>query len=74
MARAGCLLGYGPSRTELRRRLAYFVARIFGGAAPSALPIETPTLFEFGINLKTAGLLGLTIPSEVLTRADDVTE
>jgi putative ABC transport system substrate-binding protein len=74
MARAGCLLGYGPSRTELRRRLAYFVARIFGGAAPSELPIETPTLFEFGINLKTAGLLGLTIPSEVLTRADDVIE
>ena len=74
MARSGCLLGYGPSRTALRRRLAYFVARIFQGAAPGELPIETPTLFEFAINLKTAHALDLGIPPAVLSRADEVIE
>ena len=74
MARSGCLLGYGPSRPELRRRLAYFVARIFQGAAPSDLPIEQPTHFEFTINLKTAKALGLTIPPSLLARADEVIE
>jgi putative ABC transport system substrate-binding protein len=74
MARSGCLLGYGPSRPELRRRLAYFVARIFQGAAPSDLPIEQPTHYEFTINLKTAKALGLTVPQSILARADEVIE
>jgi len=74
MARSGCLLGYGPSRTALRRRLAYFVARIFQGAAPGELPIETPTLFEFTINLRTAHALRLEILPAVLSRADEVIE
>lgn len=74
MARSGCLLGYGPSRTALRRRLAYFVARIFQGTAPGELPIETPTIFEFAINLKTAHALGLGILPAILSRADEVIE
>jgi ABC-type uncharacterized transport system substrate-binding protein len=74
MARSGCLLGYGPSRAELRRRLAYFVARIFQGAGAGDLPIETPTLFEFAINLKTAHAVGLSIPPAVLSRADEIIE
>jgi putative ABC transport system substrate-binding protein len=74
MAQSGCLLGYGPSRVELRRRLAYFVARIFHGATPSDLPIEQPTRYEFTINLKTATALGLTIPQSTLGRADEVIE
>ena len=73
-AHAGCLLGYGPSRPELRRRIAYLVARIFGGAPPGTLPIETPTRFELTINLKTAQALGLTIPQPLLVRADELIE
>jgi putative tryptophan/tyrosine transport system substrate-binding protein len=74
MAQAGCLLGYGPSRTELRRRTAHFVARIFQGTAPSDLPIEQPTRYEFVINLKTAKALGLSVPQSSLARADEVIE
>jgi putative tryptophan/tyrosine transport system substrate-binding protein len=73
-ARSGCLLGYGPNRGEMRRRLAHHVARIFQGARPAELPIETPTHFELAINLKTAIALGLTIPPSILARADDVIE
>jgi putative tryptophan/tyrosine transport system substrate-binding protein len=72
MARSGCLLGYGPSRPALRRRVAYFVARIFQGATPGELPIETPTVFEFAINLKTAQALGVIVPPALLSRADEV--
>ncbi len=73
-ARSGCLLGYGPSRSELRRRVAYYVARILQGTAPGELPIETPTHFELAINLKTAKALGLTVPPSLLARADEVIE
>ena len=74
MAQSGCLLGYGPSRSELRRRTAYLVAQIFRGAAPSDLPIEQPTHYEFAVNLKTAKALGLTVPQSILGRADEVIE
>jgi putative ABC transport system substrate-binding protein len=74
MAQSGCMLGYGPSRPELRRRLAHYVARIFQGAAPGDLPIEQPTHYEFVINLKTANALGLTVPPAILARADEVIE
>jgi putative ABC transport system substrate-binding protein len=74
MARAGCLLGYGANQAELRRRLAQYVARILAGAKPSELPIEQPTTFDLAINLKTAHVLGLTIPPAVLQRADEVIE
>jgi putative ABC transport system substrate-binding protein len=74
MAASGCLLGYGPSRDQLRRQVAHQVARIFQGVAPAELPIETPTHFELAINLKTARTLGLNIPLELLARADEVIE
>jgi putative ABC transport system substrate-binding protein len=73
-AQSGCLLGYGPNRSELRRRVAHHVARIFQGTAPGELPIEAPTHFELAINLKTAKLLGLTLPPSLLARADEVIE
>jgi putative ABC transport system substrate-binding protein len=68
------LLGYGPSRVELRKRLAYQVAHIFQGSVPADLPIEQPTKFEMAFNLKTAKALGLTIPLVLLTRADETIE
>jgi putative ABC transport system substrate-binding protein len=72
MVQSGFLLGYGPSRSEMRRRLAHQVARIFRGAAPSDLPIEQPTQFEMTVNVKTAEALGLTISQSLLARADEV--
>jgi putative ABC transport system substrate-binding protein len=74
MAREGCLLGYGPDLTELRRRTADYVVRIFRGASPGELPMEQPTHFKFTVNLKTANELGLTIPPSILARADEVIE
>jgi putative tryptophan/tyrosine transport system substrate-binding protein len=73
-ARSGCLFGYWPSRPELRRRVAYLVARFFPGASPDTLPIETAKRFEFAINLKTAQKLGLTVPPASLAQADEVIE
>ncbi len=74
MAQAGCLLGYGPDRGALRRRMAHQVAGIFRGGDPATIPIERPTLFEFAVNLKTARTLGIAIPSSILLRADEVIE
>ena len=74
MARSGCMIGYGPSRSELRRRLAHYIAHIFQGAAPGDLPIEQPTHYEFIVNLKTAKALGVTLPPSILARADEVIE
>lgn len=73
-AQSGCLLGYGPNRREMRHRLAHYVSRIFQGAAPADLPIETPTHFELAINLRTARTLGIEIPTSLLARADQVIE
>ena len=73
-AHSGCLLGYGPDRPELRRRMAHYVAEIFHGAAPGDLPIEQPTHYQFAVNLKTAAALGLTITPSILARADEVIE
>jgi putative ABC transport system substrate-binding protein len=74
MARSGCLIGYGPNQPELYRTVAHYIARIFEGAAPSDLPIEQPTHYDFAINLKTANQHGLTIPPSILARADEVIE
>jgi putative tryptophan/tyrosine transport system substrate-binding protein len=74
MAHAGCLIGYGPNRTALRRRMAAQIAQIFRGAAPGDIAIELPTAFEFALNQKVAKSLDLGIPLSVLTSASEVIE
>ena len=69
---AGGLMHYAPSPSDLSRRAASFVDKLVKGAKPGDIPVEQPKKFELAINLKTAKRIDLTIPANVLARADRV--
>jgi putative tryptophan/tyrosine transport system substrate-binding protein len=69
---AGGLMAYGPRRPDMYRRLAAYVDQILKGAKPDTLPVEQPTTFELVINRATAESLGLTLPTSLLARADEL--
>ena len=71
-AEAGALMSYGTNSADLYQRVATYVNKILKGAKPAELPIEQPTKFDFIVNLKTAKQIGVTIPPNVLARADRV--
>ena len=74
ITRDGGLISYGPDLADLYRRGADYVDRVLRGAKPSELPVQLPAKFEMAINVKTAKVLGLTVPASLLARADEVIE
>lgn len=74
LVRDGGLMSYGANQEDNYRKAATYVDRIFKGAAPSTLPVERPGRYYLTVNLKTAKALGLSLPSSLLLRADEVIE
>jgi putative tryptophan/tyrosine transport system substrate-binding protein len=68
------LLSYGPDLLDIVRRSAPYVDKILRGANPADLPVQVPVRFELAVNAKTAKVLGLTVPTSILVRADEVIE
>jgi putative ABC transport system substrate-binding protein len=73
-AQAGGIASYGANLPSVYRRVGIYLDKILKGASPGQLPIEQPTTFEFVVNLKAARALGITIPRDILSRADEVIE
>lgn len=73
-AKSGGLIAYGPNLDVVYRRAAVYVEKLLKGAAAPSLPVEQPVNFYLAVNLKTAKALGLTIPSSILVRADELIE
>jgi putative tryptophan/tyrosine transport system substrate-binding protein len=69
---AGGLMNYAPNRAVMARRAAYYVDRVLKGTSPADLPIEQPREFEFVVNMKTARVLGITFPPEIMLQVTEV--
>jgi putative tryptophan/tyrosine transport system substrate-binding protein len=74
MADAGCMLAYGPLYRDLRRRTAYYLARVLNGIPPGDLPIEQPSRFDLTVNVRSSRDIGLELPQFLVLRADEVIE